>query len=121
MTYRADSSMFVSESACEDLSDRRKFGWLLGHDADGVLEIVDPLDENGSGIEVRRHPDMLRLEHPELTSIVDRFQTGAVRKLNARLYETLSAFEATCLLTMQGAHAREQQRHVDRMRKKGAE
>lgn len=112
--------MYVPESACEDLIDRRRFGWLMGCDAERPLEIVDPLDEKdpGSGIEVRRHPEMLRLEHPELWPIVDKFQVGALRKMSLTAYERLSAFEASCLLTMRAAHGREQKRELDRLSKK---
>lgn len=120
MTYRPDSGQYVPESACEDLDDKRRCGWLIGVDTKQPLEIVDPLDDKDPGIEVRRHPDVLRLEHPELMSIVDQFQVGVIKKLTPRLYETLSHFEATCVLVMQAAHAREQKRELDRLTKKGA-
>jgi hypothetical protein len=123
VTYRPGSGQYMPESACEDLREKRRAGWLLGANADGPLEVVDSLGEtpegNDPGIEVYRHPDMLRLEHPELANLVDRFQVGALRKLTSRAYETLSAFETTCLLTMQAAHAREQEREIERIRTKG--
>lgn len=90
----------------------------MGCDAERPLEFVDPLDEKDSGIEVRRHPEMLRLEHPDLWSIVDRFQVGALRKLRGREYEALSHFESVCVLVMASAHGREQKRELDRLSKK---
>jgi len=89
------------EAAC-NRSDLAKLGWL-GEDSPHILNIVD-------GVEVRRHPQVMLAEHPELWILVDQFVCGVRRSLSVKDYDALSNFAFTALRTMDNAYARESSR-----------
>lgn len=104
MCYRPPQ--FMSPEAASNLDDLGKLGWLTGEDSAFVIGVVD-------GVELRRHPEILLAENPELWVLVDQFSSGARRKVDVASYDTLSNFAFVAIRTMAAAHGRETARDIE--------
>lgn len=72
------------------------------------------------GVAVFEHPEISLLGEPRLVAFLDRWRTGARRRVKAKDYDRLPSFEVELLLIAQAAHRREEGREIERLRKKGA-
>lgn len=107
----------MSPEAAKDHAELRSIGWVPGEDSRHVLAAIDPTDEDPP-IDVRRHPRLLLLEDRELWGVVDRYSTGARRRLRASDYSRLSSWETVAVMTMRAATMRERAREAKRMAEK---
>lgn len=85
--------------------------WDRREDFDGDPIDLEVLGEDGEGIWVRRHPEALLVESPDLWGAVDRWRLG-LREISPADMETMSAWEVHALLTMASADAREMRRRL---------
>lgn len=106
-----------------DDAELRDLGWDPVEPSQYVLGYVDPMPEDERpegedprGIQLRRHPEMLIRQHPELAGVLDRWRTGARRAISAKDWWTLSSWEIDCVLIMGGAFERERERELEAIR-----
>jgi len=115
-------SEITGPDAATGYDELRDIGWLPGVDAPGVLMFADPLEDDSGqsphedprGIELRRHPEAMLRDDPELWPVVDRFRAGVPLEVTREEHDTLSAWEIDARLIMLAATRREEQRQIRR-------
>ena len=112
-------STFIGPEQARGFDELRSVGWLP-MDAPGVLAYVDPMDdaagpgEDPRGIEVRRHPEAILRDDPDLWDVVDRFRAGCPLEVSRAEYDSLTAWEIDARLIMLAATKREEARQMKR-------
>jgi hypothetical protein len=96
-----------------------QFGWDPGAPSPEPIAWVDPIEdgsrpagEDARGVPIYQHPEVLRSRHPELAPVVDRFVTGARRKISRGDWPRLSSWEIDAVLTLRAAWDRERARQI---------